>query len=90
MYIPVCPVTETNARYLARQRTTFLNGTPSPDFPGGKGESEHIGRPTPEEIEEHSSSPALQAMGLEKLVADSGVRGGADEVIARANAILGF
>lgn len=26
MYIPACPLTETNARYLVRQREAFLQG----------------------------------------------------------------
>ncbi len=26
MYIPACPLTETNAEYLVRQRETFLEG----------------------------------------------------------------
>ena len=29
MYIPACPLTETNASYLSLQRETFLNGTSS-------------------------------------------------------------
>lgn len=39
LYIPACPLTEANARYLVRQRECFLKGLPSPDFPGGLGES---------------------------------------------------
>jgi hypothetical protein len=42
-YIPACPLTENNARYLVRQREAFLNGNPGPDFPGAKRESEHVG-----------------------------------------------
>jgi hypothetical protein len=37
LYIPACPLTERNARYLVRQRKAFLEGTPGPDFPGGAG-----------------------------------------------------
>ncbi|POR39726.1 Uncharacterized protein TPAR_00084, partial [Tolypocladium paradoxum] len=37
LYIPVCPVTDMNAAYLARQRAAFRAGTPGPDFPGGEG-----------------------------------------------------
>lgn len=44
LYIPECPLTEANAKYLSRQREAFLEGIPGPDFPGGKGESEHVGR----------------------------------------------
>lgn len=35
-YIPVCPLTAANAEYLARQRQAFRQGTPAPDFPGGR------------------------------------------------------
>ncbi len=86
LYIPVCPVTELNATYVARQREAFLKGTPGPDFPGGKGESGHVDRPQQELI---GSEEGLRAMGLEKLD-PSGLHGGARAVVERANAILGF
>ncbi|KZV93442.1 DUF1479-domain-containing protein, partial [Exidia glandulosa HHB12029] len=38
LYIPACPLTEENARTLARQKGCFIEGTPSPDFGGGEGE----------------------------------------------------
>ncbi len=91
MYIPVCPTTELNAAYVARQRATFLSGHPAPDFPGGIGESEHIGRPTAEFVAENTKEGGLESMGLAKLKnaawEDSA---GAKEVIRRANRILGF
>ncbi|KAL2125178.1 hypothetical protein VTJ04DRAFT_1543 [Mycothermus thermophilus] len=34
IYLPACPLTQTNALYLARQRKSFLSGTPGPDFGG--------------------------------------------------------
>jgi hypothetical protein len=34
LYIPACPLTQTNALYLARQRRSFLLGQPAPDFMG--------------------------------------------------------
>lgn len=64
LYIPACPLTETNARYLVRQREAFLNGTPGPDFPGGKGESEHVGRMTRDDVEKAGGKDGLVAMGL--------------------------
>jgi hypothetical protein len=64
MYIPACPLTEVNARYLVRQRKAFLDGTPGPDFPGGKGESEHVGRMTKKDIETAGGENGLRAMGL--------------------------
>ena len=87
LYIPVCPVTEHNARYLLRQRSAFIQGTPGPDFPGGKGESEHIGRPTQDGI---PSIEGLQAMGLEKLPLGINAREGVKRAVTNANAILGF
>lgn len=87
LYIPVCPTTEINAEYLARQRTAFKNGTPGPDFPGGKGESEHVGRPGPSFLE---TTAGRQAMGLEKLTLGSGESAGEKAAIERANEILGF
>ncbi|KAL2165311.1 hypothetical protein VTH06DRAFT_608 [Thermothelomyces fergusii] len=35
MYLPACPLTQTNALYLARQRKAFLLGHPGPDFAWG-------------------------------------------------------
>jgi hypothetical protein len=64
MYIPTCPLTELNAGFLARQRDAFLEGTPGPDFPGGKGESGHVGRVGPEEIERVGGVAGSRAMGL--------------------------
>ena len=87
LYIPVCPTTEANVRYLARQREAFENGTPGPDFPGGKGESEHVDRPGPEFIKDKAGR---RAMGLEKLVPWGAEQAGAKTAIERANGILGF
>lgn len=87
MYIPVCPTTEANSKYLARQRDAFLAGTPGPDFPGGKGESEHVDRPGPEFI---TSSEGRKGAGFEKLVAQEGEPRGAKAVIEKANKILGL
>ncbi|MCJ1437370.1 hypothetical protein MMC27_006757 [Xylographa pallens] len=89
LYIPVCPITETNVEYLVRQRDAFLSGLPGPDFPGGKGESEHIGRPTLEYLSKHAQNEGMQAMGLESL----STMGGEDMIggkiaIERANEML--
>lgn len=66
MYIPACPLTEANARYLARQRNAFLEGTPGPDFPGGVGESEHSGRMGRSDVDAAGGAEGLRAMGLEE------------------------
>ena len=64
LYIPVCPLTRTNAEYLARQREAFRRGWPSPDFPGGKGESEHVGRTAEGDVRGVVGDEGLRAMGL--------------------------
>jgi hypothetical protein len=64
MYIPACPLTEVIARYLVRQREASSNGTPAPDFPGGKGESEHVGKMRKDDIECAGGEDGLRAMGL--------------------------
>ncbi|GKT82095.1 DUF1479 domain protein [Colletotrichum tofieldiae] len=86
MYIPVCPATDLNAGYLARQREAFRRGLPGPDFPGGKGESEHVGRPGEEAIR---GAEARRAMGLERLVV-AGASHGERDLVERTNRMLGF
>ncbi|KAK4132718.1 DUF1479-domain-containing protein [Trichocladium antarcticum] len=90
LYIPVCPTTETSARYVVRQREAFRQGTPGPDFPGGEGESRHIGRATEEYARKHSNPVGLQAMGLDKLAIADSETPGAKEALERANAVLGI
>ncbi|KAB5542597.1 hypothetical protein GE09DRAFT_1135749 [Coniochaeta sp. 2T2.1] len=90
LYIPVCPTTEESAKYVAQQRAAFLEGTPAPDFPGGIGESTHMGRPTEEYIRRCSTPIGLQSLGLDKLVAADGDTEGGLGAIRRANAVLGF
>ncbi|KAK7923610.1 hypothetical protein PG985_007681 [Apiospora marii] len=92
LYIPICPITEINAKYLARQRQAFLDGTPGPDFPGGAGESEHVGRPTVDFLRRYAGGrpEGLRAMGLEKLEAHPRDPAGAQQVTEQANQILGL
>ena len=68
LYIPVCPVTEINASYLKRQREAFLAGTPGPDFPGGRGEADHEGRPDEAYLRAHAGPDGLRAVGFERLL----------------------
>ena len=91
MYIPSCPLTVENAKFVARQREAFLSGTPCPDFGGGVGESEHIGRPGVEDVEKVNSGDGLQAFGLKAFDSDeAGLTSGQRQVLDRANKILGF
>ncbi|CAI0655841.1 unnamed protein product, partial [Colletotrichum noveboracense] len=86
LYIPVCPLTDQNVWYLKRQREAFLEGLPGPDFPGGKGERDHVGRPGEDAI---VAPEARRAMGLEALqVAGEGE--GERALLKRANEYMGF
>lgn len=88
LYIPVCPTTEASARYVARQRDAFLAGTPPSDFPGGTGESAHLGRPTVEHLAQ-SDPEGVQSLGLAKLATHEGDSVGGKEAVRRANNVLG-
>ncbi|KAI3395096.1 hypothetical protein diail_1776 [Diaporthe ilicicola] len=89
LYIPACPLTQTNALFLARQRKAFLLGFPGPDFAGGGGESFHMGRPGVQEVNEAGGEAALRATGLLAWDEDDATGGEAERmVLAAANAIL--
>ncbi|KAL2163311.1 hypothetical protein VTH06DRAFT_5368 [Thermothelomyces fergusii] len=90
LYIPVCPTTVANAEYVARQRAAFLRGTPGPDFPGGEGESRHIGRATEEYIKKHCDPLGVQAMGLDRLATAEDDTPGGKAAVEKANRLLGF
>ncbi|KAI1661850.1 DUF1479-domain-containing protein [Daldinia decipiens] len=90
LYIPVCPLTEVNARYLARQKNAFLNGTPGPDFPGGPGEADHVNRQTESHLRSYAATDGLRAFGFEKLDPATADTSGAKTVTSLANEILGF
>jgi hypothetical protein len=93
LYVPTCPLTTQNAEFLARQRQAFLEGLPCPDFGGGAGETDHIGRPGPEDVEEASQGKdaGMIAFGLQEW--DSSAAGLSEaqrELFDRANKVLGF
>lgn len=89
LYIPACPLTHTNALFLARQRKAFLLGFPGPDFAGGGGESFHMGRPGVQEVNEAGGEAALRATGLLAWDEDDAMEGEAERlVLATANGIL--
>lgn len=91
LYIPCCPLTEANAEYLVRQRTNFLRGTPGPDFPGGAGESQHVGQPDKTYVEQHGGVEGLRAMGLGKWSAeDKQLTEGEGRMLSKVNEVLGF
>ncbi|CAK7236884.1 hypothetical protein SCUCBS95973_009760 [Sporothrix curviconia] len=68
VYVPACPLTQTNALYLARQRKAFMRGHPGPDFDAtGSGlgsEADHASRPGEAAIEAVGGREGLRAMGL--------------------------
>lgn len=91
LYIPACPLTEDNARFLARQRAAFRDGVPCPDFGGGEGESGHVGRPGPDDVAMFAQNEGLQAFGLHEWDStEAGLTPGEREAIDRANKVLGF
>ncbi|PHH80469.1 hypothetical protein CDD80_1479 [Ophiocordyceps camponoti-rufipedis] len=91
LYIPVCPATEANVEYMLRQREAFRRGTPAPDFPGGEGESRHVGRPDPGEVLAWApTTEGRQAFGLERMIVRDGAGVGEREAVRRVNDILGL
>lgn len=91
MYIPACPLTVANAEFVARERECFSNGQPCPDFGGGKGEAEHIGRPRAEDVRMAGGVEGMRATGLMRWdLEEPGLGKGEKEVMMRANEILGF
>jgi hypothetical protein len=78
-------------RYDSGKHTNKLrSGTPSPDFPGGVGESQHVGRALQQDISAMSGVDGLRAMGLERFDQTMGRTPGEKQVMASANRILGF
>ncbi|KAK8187422.1 DUF1479-domain-containing protein [Phyllosticta capitalensis] len=91
LYIPTCPLTVENAKYLSRQRHCFLEGIPSPDFGGGEGESRHVGRHTVEDVASYSGPEGMRALGLLKWDEDApGLSSGERATLKKANEALGF
>lgn len=90
LYIPVCPTTEHNAKFVVRLREAWQKGTPGPDFPGGKGESEHVDRPDESFVRYVTNADGLASVGLQPLDEAKAGSGGETEVVRRVNRILGF
>ncbi|CAF1388168.1 unnamed protein product, partial [Adineta steineri] len=68
-----------------RQRHSFEYGIPAPDFPGGKGESNHIGRATTKCV---NTVEGKRTMGLESFEIKPHMTSGEKEMILQANNIL--
>ncbi|UJR08036.1 hypothetical protein I4U23_012313 [Adineta vaga] len=84
-YIPAAPLCEINAQYLGQQRHSLEHGIPPPDFPGGEGESRHVGRGSPHNIK---TTEGKRAMGFESFEIKSYMTEGEKEMITKANHIL--
>ncbi|KAJ4251072.1 hypothetical protein NW762_011723 [Fusarium torreyae] len=63
LYIPACPTTRASLDYVKLQRDHFEQGVPPQDFPGGEGESKHIGRGELEDLRAKASEASLRALG---------------------------
>jgi hypothetical protein len=61
MYIPAVPTTPQNTAYVARQKETFLQGVPPPDFPKTGPEGQFIGAGKDEHV---IGTAGRKAMGL--------------------------
>ena len=67
-----------------------MNGIPPPDFPGGKGESEHQDRTTLSHLEKCANEDGLRAFGMRPFDVVGGAGAGEKEVLRYANHVLGF
>ncbi|RYO82292.1 hypothetical protein DL766_000669 [Monosporascus sp. MC13-8B] len=94
LYVPACPLTQTNALYLASQRRAFLLGLPAPDFGDGSrsairgGESEHLGRPGVQDVKDAGGEEGLCSMGLLAFDEERAASRVERELVRLANGIL--
>ncbi|KAI0941545.1 hypothetical protein AcW1_003415 [Taiwanofungus camphoratus] len=85
LYIPAVPLTEYNANYLRDQVAAFKSGLPSPDFPGGEGESTFAGRCTADDVQ---TTEGRRLLGLEPFEIPSDADEGEANLIRMANSFL--
>ncbi|KAI0076408.1 DUF1479-domain-containing protein [Panus rudis PR-1116 ss-1] len=85
LYIPAVPLTLKNAAYLRDQRETFIEGLPSPDFPGGEGETSFIGRSTLQDVQ---TAEGRRVLGLEPFDIPAETTPASAKLIKQANSIL--
>ncbi|KZO89944.1 DUF1479-domain-containing protein [Calocera viscosa TUFC12733] len=90
LYIPTTPLCLKNVEYLAKQREHFLSGIPPPDFPGGVGESVHIGRGSIADAERVGGIEAVRAMGLAPIDASTAPDDRTKALFEACNQLLGF
>ncbi|KAH7141330.1 hypothetical protein B0J13DRAFT_445926 [Dactylonectria estremocensis] len=90
LYIPVCPTTKANVDYAYQQRNHFLQGIPPPDFPGGQGEGQHIGRPSTATLKNVASEEGIRAAGFAPFDVTKAKNEGEATVLSYANSVLGL
>ena len=90
LYIPACPATRANLDYARRQRDHFVRGIPPSDFPGGPGESAHVGRPGAEELKGLAGVEGLRAAGFAPFDVSMATSEGEAEALAYGNKVMGF
>ncbi|KAM5355487.1 hypothetical protein ACJ41O_002133 [Fusarium nematophilum] len=89
LYLPSCPLTQTNALYLARQRKAFLLGEPGPDFGGAlAGDVSVGGEEAVREVGEAGGLDGMRAMGLLPWDEDEALDDCEQAVLEMANGIL--
>lgn len=89
-YIPALPLCDINLKYAWLQRELFIKGLAPPDFPGfpfGEAETTHVGRASPNDVEDEGGKEALQAFGLHPFNATS-VAPGEKAIVDEANKLL--
>ena len=89
MYIPASPTTELNVEYAKKQRDAFVEGIPPADFPGGVGESEHVGRPDVEDLKRVASEEGLRSAGFVPFDATKARSEGEAAVLRYGNSVMG-
>jgi hypothetical protein len=91
MYIPACPTTKMNVEYARQQREHFLQGIPPTDFPGGVGESRHVGRPDVDAVMALAGGQeALRSFGFAPFDVTAAKERGEVDVLKYANEVMGF
>lgn len=90
MYIPACPTTRASIDYVRQQREHFEQGIPPVDFPGGVGESKHVGRPGVEDLKGMAGTEGLRSFGYAPFDVSAAESKGEEAVLRYANQVLGF
>ncbi|KAH7347690.1 hypothetical protein B0T11DRAFT_232861 [Plectosphaerella cucumerina] len=88
MYIPSCPVTKASVDYVRQQRAHFEQGIPPVDFPGGVGESAHVGRPGVEELKAVAGVEGLRGLGYAPFDVSAAKSEGERAVLEYGNSVL--